>query len=168
MKLIPLASRIAALVLAGGVVVAALAGCGRDDPAAAAPAADPLTEQRAAWFGPAAAAPDIVWRSSGLGVRILTPGTGVAPRMTDTVRVHHTGRLKDGTVFDDSRAPGRPDDFVVNRLIAGWAAAMSSLKPGGRAEIFIPPRLGYGPMQVAGVPPNSGLIFDVELIAVNP
>lgn len=155
-------------ILLLALAVLALGGCGREEPAATATVSDPVLEQRVQVFGESAAAPDITWRSSGLGVRIITPGEGKPPGMTDVVRVHYTGRLKDGTVFDDTRAPGKPQDFVVNRLITGWAAAMSSLKPGGRAEIFIPPKLGYGGMKVAGVPPNSGLIFDVELLAVNP
>lgn len=92
----------------------------------------------------------------------------MAPQFTDTVRVHYTGELKNGSVFDDSRSRGKPGDFVVNRLIPGWAAAMPVLKPGGKAEFFIPPDLGYGGVQAAGVPPGSGLIFEVELIAVNP
>lgn len=145
-----------------------LAGCGAKEPVATEPPRDAAAERREQWFGSLATTPGITWRSSGLGLRVLQPGTGAAPRMSDTVRVHYTGRLKDGTVFDDSRARGKPDDFVVNRLITGWAAAMSALKPGGRAEIYVPPSLGYGAAKVAGVPANSGLIFDVELIAVNP
>ncbi len=123
---------------------------------------------RAKLFGDAAKAKDIVWRSSGLGIRIITPGEGVAPKLTDTVRVHYVGRLRDGTVFDSSRARGQPNDLAVSRVIAGWAAAMPALKPGGKAEFFIPPSLGYGNMHAGNIPPNSGLIFEVELIAVNP
>lgn len=144
----------------------AFAGCAREQPEAPVP--DPAVERRAEMFGASASTPQIEWRSSGLGVRIIAPGEGAAPRMSDTVRVHYTGRLKDGTVFDDSRGRGQPGDFVVSRLIPGWAAAMLSLRPGGRAEFYIPPKLGYGGMKVAGVPPNSALIFDVELIAINP
>lgn len=143
-------------------------GCGRQSPVAATPGRDEAAERRVELFGSRASAPGITWRSSGLGIRMLAPGEGTAPQFTDTVRVHYTGKLKDGTTFDDSRARGKPGDFVVNRLIPGWAAAMSSLKPGGKAEFFIPPELGYGGVQAAGVPPGSGLIFEVELIAVNP
>jgi FKBP-type peptidyl-prolyl cis-trans isomerase len=88
--------------------------------------------------------------------------------MNDTIRVHYIGRLKDGQVFDDSHQRGEPSDFVVNQLISGWAAAMPSLKPGGRAIFFIPPYLGYGGLRAGKIPPESGLIFEVELIAVNP
>ena len=144
-----------------------LTGCGPGETVpAAAPDEDALL--RGKLFGEAAKVRDIVWRSSGLGIRIITPGEGAAPKLTDTVRVHYVGRLRDGTVFDSSRARGRPADLAVSRVIAGWAAAMPSLKPGGKAEFFIPPSLGYGNMHAGIIPPDSGLIFEVELIAVNP
>jgi FKBP-type peptidyl-prolyl cis-trans isomerase FklB len=98
----------------------------------------------------------------------LVPGEGAAPQLTDRIRVHYVGRLKDGRVFDDSHPRGQPADFVVNQLITGWAAAMPTLKPGGRAQFFIPPNLGYGGVRAGSIPPYSGLIFEVELIAVNP
>lgn len=152
----------------GAAALLLLSGCAPRKPVAAEPVRDEAAERRLELFGTRAAATDIAWRSSGLGVRIIAAGEGIAPRMTDVVRVHYTGRLKDGTVFDDSRSRGKPGDFVVNRLIPGWAAAMPALKPGGRAEIFIPPELGYGGVRAAGIPPGSGVMFDVELIAVNP
>ena len=129
---------------------------------------DEVAAKRVALFGPRAAASDITWRASGLGIRLLVPGTGAAPQMNDRVRVNYVGTLKDGRVFDDSRARGHPEEFVVDRLIPGWAAAMPSLKVGGKAEFFIPPSLGYGGMKVGNIPPVSGLIFEVELLAVNP
>jgi FKBP-type peptidyl-prolyl cis-trans isomerase len=149
-------------------LILCLVACSRQEPPPA-PEPDETTLMREKFFGPAVAdAKDITWRVSGLGIRIITPGEGSPPAMTDRIRVHYTGRLKDGTVFDDSHRRGKPSDFVVNQLITGWASAMSSLKPGGKAEIFIPPLLGYGAMQAGKIPPNSGLIFEVELIAVNP
>lgn len=154
--------------LTAGVVLL-LAGCAPKDPAA--PAVPVRSEEailREWLFGARAAAPDIVWRPSGLGIRLLTPGEGTAPTTSDRVRVHYILSLKDGRVVDDTRAKGKPAEFVVNRLITGWAAGMAELKPGGRAEFFIPPSLGYGNMSVAGIPSGSGLIFDVELLAVNP
>ena len=151
------------LVAAGLALV--LAGCGPNQPPPPEPDEDLLEHLR--YFGAEAKASDITWRPSGLGVRLLAPGDGAAPRMTDTVRVHYVGRLKDGKVFDDSHRRGAPSDFVVGQLIPGWAAAMPALKPGGRAQFFIPPVLGYGPRQAGDIPPNSGLIFEVELIAVN-
>ena len=153
--------------LALGLLVCS-AGCSRPEPAPE-PVVDVAQERRERHFGPEVAKdPAIKWRSSGLGIKILVPGEGVVPQPTDRVRVHYTGRLKDGLVFDDSRVRGQPSDFVVNRLITGWAAAMSELKPGGKAFFYIPPHLGYGGLRSGDIPPNSGLIFEVELIAVNP
>ncbi len=148
-------------------LVLLLAACGRQEPPAA-PEPDPIAVQREKFFGDSAKDPAIAWRPSGLGIKIITPGQGVAPTATDVVRVHYVGRLKDGKVFDDSHPRGKPSDFTVNRLIVGWATAMPSLKPGGKAVVFIPPSLGYGGMRSGDIPPVSGLIFEVELIAVNP
>ena len=146
-----------------------LAGCGpAEPPAPAVPEVDPAVRQHEEFFGSIAKDPDITWRASGLGIKLITPGAGVAPTSSDRIRVHYTGRLKDGKVFDDSHKRGQPSDFVVNRLITGWAAAMPVLKPGGKAVFFIPPSLGYGGMRSGDIPPVSGLIFEVELIAVNP
>ena len=149
-------------------VACGLAACApKETPPPAPPQVDE-TAQHEAMFGLEAKAPDITWRSSGLGVRIVIPGEGQTPKMSDTVRVHYVGRLKDGQVFDESRSRGKPKDFVVNQLIGGWSAAMSTLRPGGRAIFFIPPLLGYGGRAAGKIPPNSGLIFEVELIAINP
>ena len=84
------------------------------------------------------------------------------------VRGKYTGRLKDGTVFDDSRSRGSPSDFPVSNLIPGWSAAMLTLRPGGKALFYIPPHLGYGGLRSGKVPPFSGLVFEVEVLAVNP
>lgn len=146
-----------------------LAGCApKEPPPPAAPVRDEAAIRRDWLFGVRADAKDIVWRPSGLGIRVITPGEGVAPTPMDRVRVHYALTLKDGRVIDDTRAKGKPGEFVVSRLMIGWAAGMGELKPGGRAEFFIPPSLGYGNMSVAGIPAGSGLIFDVELLAVNP
>lgn len=134
-----------------------------------APQKSVAEERREQWFGPALAAkPGIAWRESGLGVEVLVPGEGTAPQRTDRVRVHYVGRLVDGTEFDSSHARGKPNDFVVQQLITGWAAAMPALKPGGKGVFYIPPHLGYGGLKAGKIPPNSALIFEVELIAVNP
>lgn len=145
-----------------------MAGCGPKETAPVVPAVDEAALRHEKLFGAEANTPGIAWRSSGLGVLILAPGEGTSPKMNDTVRVNYVGKLKDGQVFADSHTTGRPADFVVNQLITGWAAAMTSLKPGSHAKLFIPPALGYGGVNSTKIPANSGLIFDVELLAVNP
>jgi FKBP-type peptidyl-prolyl cis-trans isomerase len=150
-------------------VILALIGCGPKEPAAPdTTEQDRVTARRLEFFGPAAAAKDIAWRPSGLGIRMISPGEGAAPQATDRVRLHYTGRLKDGHVFDDTRARNKPAEFVAGQMIPGLVAGLSALKPGGHAEFFIPPSLGYGGMKAGDIPPVSGLIFDVELLAVNP
>ncbi len=161
-------NRLAFLLLCGLGI--GLAGCGpKAPPPPAAPEKSEALVRRERHFGTEIAhLPGVEWRNSGLGIRIIEPGEGTPPMPTDRIRVHYVGRLVDGTVFDDSRKRGKPADFVVNRLITGWAAAMAAMKPGAKAEFYIPPHLGYGGMRAGNIPPNSGLIFEVELIAVNP
>ena len=146
------------------------AGCAPKEPPTPAVPGKTVDEQRREdYFGAAIAADKaIAWRPSNLGIKILAPGEGARLQLTDRVRVHYTGRLKDGTVFDDSRARGQPAEFNVNALISGWSAGMLTLRPGGRAVFYIPPHLGYGGLRAGKVPPFSGLVFEVEVLAVNP
>ncbi|HQY05059.1 MAG TPA: FKBP-type peptidyl-prolyl cis-trans isomerase [Lacunisphaera sp.] len=148
----------------------ALAGCEpQPPPAPAVPAKSEAELRREQYFGPEIAADQaIAWRPSNLGIKLLTPGAGPLVQMQDRVRVHYTGRLKDGTVFDSLRARGKLADYDVDRLITGWSAAMLALKPGAKAVICIPPHLGYGGLRSGNIPPFSGLVFEVEVIAVNP
>ncbi|MBA4137499.1 MAG: hypothetical protein C0518_09310 [Opitutus sp.] len=147
-----------------------LAGCGPKQPEApATPQKSVAEERREKWFGVELAhKPGIAWRDSGLGIEVLVPGDGTAPTRTDRVRVNYVGRLIDGTEFDSSYQRGKPNDFLVQHLITGWAAAMPALKPGGKGIFYIPPHLGYGGLKAGNIPPNSALIFEVELLAVNP
>lgn len=156
------------MMLLAAVLV--LAGCAPKPPAApAAPAKTEAELRREQYFGPEIAADKaITWRTSNLGIKLLAPGEGPLVQLQDRVRVHYTGRLKDGTVFDSSIARGKPADFSVDRLISGWSAAMLTLKPGAKAVICVPPHLGYGGLRSGSIPPFSGLIFEVEVIAVNP
>ena len=150
-------------------VVFIFSGCGPSKPEAPAAAKrDDATIMREWLYGPRSSAPGVGWQPSGLGIRVITPGTGEAPTRADRVRVHYVCSLKDGKVIDDSHTRGAPADLAVKSLIAGWAEGMAALKPGGRAEFFIPPSLGYGTMGGGGVPAGAGLIFEVELLAVNP
>jgi FKBP-type peptidyl-prolyl cis-trans isomerase len=145
-------------------------GCApKEPPPPPIPVKSDLQLKREKFFGlEAAADPAVDWRSTGLGIKILAPGEGTAPVFSDKVRVHYTGRLADGTVFDDTRAKGKPAEFALSRLVRGLADGIGYLKPGGRAIFYIPPSLGYGSMSAGNIPPVSGLTFDVELIAILP
>lgn len=152
------------------VLALATAGCGpKAPPPPTVPEKTEAELRREEYFGKEIAAdPAIVWRTSNLGIKQLAPGEGPLIQLQDRVRVHYTGRLVNGTVFDDSRARGKPSDFPVNGLIPGWSAAMLTLRAGGKALIYIPPHLGYGGVRAGNIPPFSGLIFEVEVLAVNP
>ncbi len=148
-------------------LVLGLAGCGGTD-TAEPPERDEKAVRREWLFGPEAAKPGIVWQEDGLGLRILAPGSGVSPGPADRVRVQFVAKIKDGTVIEDSHTKGPPQEFVLGKLIPGWAEGMAALKPGGHAILLIPPSLGYGTGGGGGLPAGAGLIFDVELIEVVP
>lgn len=131
--------------------------------AAAAEAA--LQARRRDWFGEAADQPGFTFRASGLGHRIVTRGEGPAPGSHSTVRLTYTGRLRDGRVFD---SVSKPSVFRLNALLPGLSAGLQLIGPGGRIELLIPPSLGYGNRTAGGIPPGSGLIFDVTLVSVEP
>jgi FKBP-type peptidyl-prolyl cis-trans isomerase FklB len=106
---------------------------------------------------------------SGLQYRIVAQGSGKTPKSTDTVTVHYRGTLIDGTEFDSSYSRGKPATFGVGRVIAGWTEALQLMKEGARWQLFIPPDLAYGEKGAGSkIPPNSTLIFEVELISVEP
>ena len=103
---------------------------------------------------------------SGLQIEMLTEGSGKKPSATDVVVVHYEGRLLDGTVFDSSIARGEPAEFALNQVIPGWTEGLQLIKAGGKARLTIPSELAYGPGGVRSIPPNSVLVFEVELIEV--
>jgi FKBP-type peptidyl-prolyl cis-trans isomerase len=154
------------LALAGLLGLAACAPS--EPPAPPVPEKSRAELQRVEFFGAEVAAdPAVTWRPSGLGVKILVPGEGLTPQLSDRVRVNYSGRLKDGTVFNES-APDKPLEFKLGEMISGMTAGIAALKPGGRAILYVPPSLGYGSARVGKIPPVSGLIFEVELLAVVP
>ncbi len=105
---------------------------------------------------------------SGLQYNILKEGDGKIPAATDTVRVHYTGKLIDGTVFDSSVERGQPAEFPVNGVIRGWVEALQLMPVGSKWRLYIPQELAYGSQGAgASIPPFSTLIFDVELLAIN-
>ncbi|MBR9859671.1 FKBP-type peptidyl-prolyl cis-trans isomerase [bacterium] len=105
----------------------------------------------------------------GYQYKILKEGTGEKPNAEDTVTVHYTGKLIDGTIFDSSVERGYPAEFPVNKVIKGWTMALQNMPIGSKWELYIPPSLAYGPTRGPGgdLPPNSTLIFEVELIDIS-
>ena len=106
--------------------------------------------------------------ASGLQYRVITEGAGDAPKPTDTVKVHYEGRLISGDVFDSSIARGEPVSFPLNGVIPGWSEGVQLMKVGSKFEFTIPSALAYGPSGTGPIPPNSVLVFDVELLEINP
>ena len=114
------------------------------------------------------ARPGVETRPSGLQVLVMESGDEARrPKASDVVKVHYTGRLIDGTVFDSSVDRGEPLEFSLNRVIPGWTEGMQCLGVGGKATLVIPPELGYGAAGAGGViPPQATLVFDVELLDI--
>lgn len=103
---------------------------------------------------------------SGLLVQVAQEGSGKVPAATDIVKAHYKGQLIDGKVFDSSYDRGQPAEFPLNQVIRGWTEALTQMKVGTKARLVIPPGLGYGPADRPGIPGNSVLVFDVELLDV--
>ncbi|MHC4618106.1 MAG: FKBP-type peptidyl-prolyl cis-trans isomerase [Planctomycetota bacterium] len=103
---------------------------------------------------------------SGLQYKVLKEGTGKTPTADDKVKTHYRGRLIDGTEFDSSYKRGKPAEFPVKGVIKGWTEALQLMKEGAKWELYIPPDLGYGERGTRGIPPNSALIFEIELLEV--
>lgn len=103
---------------------------------------------------------------SGLQYKVITEGKGKSPKATDQVTVNYRGMLIDGTEFDSSYKRGEPATFAVNGVIKGWTEALQLMKEGSKWELFIPANLAYAERGAPGIPPNSTLIFEVELIKI--
>ena len=102
---------------------------------------------------------------SGLRYVVLKEGSGASPEFGQSVTVHYTGTLLDGTVFDSSVKRGAPAQFKIGQVIEGWNEALATMKKGEKRTLIIPPELGYGKRGYPGViPPDSFLVFDVELL----
>ena len=162
----------------GGVSLAAMAGLAIvGTHAVAAPAGPPADAA-------AATAPDagalyltknkgkrgVVTTASGLQYEVIRAGTGPSPTLADRVKVHYEGRLVDGKVFDSSYQRNEPIVFGVTQVIPGWTEGLQTMKVGGKSHFVIPSDLAYGPSGTPGgpIPPNAVLVFDVELLAINP
>ena len=105
---------------------------------------------------------------SGLQYEVLEQGDGEKPTATDTVQVHYTGELLSGEVFDSSRERGEPVTFALNQVIPGWTEGLQLMSEGARYKLYIPSDLAYGPGGNRAIGPNETLVFDVELLEINP
>ena len=105
---------------------------------------------------------------TGLLYKVEKEGTGDAPKDSDTVVVNYKGTLIDGTEFDNSYTRGEPLSFRLDGVIPGWTAGLKHVKKGGKIKLVIPPQLAYGKNGVPGIPANSTLVFDVELLDIKP
>jgi len=107
--------------------------------------------------------------ASGLQYKVIEKGAGKVPAATDKVQVHYLGTLIDGTEFVSSYKRGQPATFPVNGVIKGWTEALQLMKEGAKYQLYIPADLAYGERGAGpAIGPNSTLIFDVELLKVNP
>jgi FKBP-type peptidyl-prolyl cis-trans isomerase len=107
---------------------------------------------------------------NGLQYKVMQEGSGASPDTTDQVRVNYEGTLIDGTVFDSSYERGEPVTFPLNRVIPGWTQGLQMMQEGAKYKFFIPGELAYGqnPPPRGPIGPNETLIFEVELLEVNP
>ncbi|HTL89590.1 MAG TPA: FKBP-type peptidyl-prolyl cis-trans isomerase [Leptolyngbya sp.] len=164
------------VMVACAVLIIVAQVTGSRDPAIAAnlpqPEANPVAQvAQAADLKPMttpAESKDMVTTDSGLKYTEVTEGTGASPEKGQVVTVHYTGTLEDGTKFDSSRDRGQPFKFKigVGQVIKGWDEGVGTMKVGGRRNLVIPPELGYGSRGIGPIPPNSTLLFDVELLKV--
>jgi len=104
--------------------------------------------------------------SSGLQYKELRKGSGAHPKATDSVVVHYTGTLLDGTKFDSSRDRGEPATLPLDSVIRGWQEAIPLMAVGARWQVVIPPQLAYGPKGAGPIGPNQTLLFEIELLEI--
>lgn len=110
----------------------------------------------------------VMTTESGLQYEVLEEGDGEKPGPEDQVKVHYTGELLSGEVFDSSRERGEPVTFGLNQVIEGWTEGLQLMNEGSRYKLYIPSDLAYGPGGNMSIGPNETLVFDVELLEVNP
>lgn len=103
---------------------------------------------------------------SGLQYKVITEGKGPKPKATDTVTVHYTGKLIDGTEFDSSAKHGQPATFPLDGVIPGWTEVLQLMPQGSKWEVYIPSELAYGEGGQGPIPASSTLIFEIELLEV--
>jgi FKBP-type peptidyl-prolyl cis-trans isomerase len=138
--------------------------------ACADPRADQDLAQANAFLAANAKADGVVTLPSGLQYKVVQSGAagGASPLADDHVIVNYEGKLLDGTVFDSTYPHGQPATFVVGELIPAWTQALEKMKPGDTWLLYSPPKLAYGAKGAGPIPPNSALIFKIQLIGILP
>lgn len=127
----------------------------------------PTTEgEPAPAVGEAADAEGFITTDSGLKYKDLEVGDGASPAMGDMVEVNYVGTFEDGTKFDASADHGGPAEFRLGEVIEGWNEGLQTMKVGGKRQLICPPDLAYGEAGRPGIPPNSTLHFEVELLGI--
>jgi FKBP-type peptidyl-prolyl cis-trans isomerase len=131
---------------------------------------DAMRAESEAFLVDNAQAEGVATTDSGLQYMVLESGdsSGTSPQATDSVLAHYEGRFINGEVFDSSIERGEPAQFMLNQVIPGWTEALQLMQPGDKWRLFIPSDLAYGPGGSGPIPPHATLIFDVELLEVNP
>lgn len=116
---------------------------------------------------PFAAEPKETKTASGITFTLLKEGSGASPKGSDTVKVHYRGTLTNGKEFDSSYGRGQPATFPLNRVIPCWTEGVQMIKVGGKAKLVCPSNLAYGSRGIPGtIPPDSPLVFEVELLEI--
>ena len=138
-----------------GVVLAALllASCAEEDPGAE-------------FLNDNGQREEVTTTESGLQYEILEEGDGAKPTLQDQVIVHYRGELVDGVVFDSSYSRGQPASFPLSGVVPGWKEGLQLMTVGSTYKFYLPPELGYGERDMGVIPPNSVLIFRVELLGI--
>lgn len=138
--------------------------------AAAAKAAEGKGAINEAFFAEIKGQEGVEASESGLYYKIIEPGEGEKPALTDKALVHYKGTLIDGTQFDSSYDRGAPATFGLNQVVKGFGEGLTKIAPGGKIILYIPAELGYGnsPRPGGAIQPGDALIFECELIEVNP
>jgi FKBP-type peptidyl-prolyl cis-trans isomerase FkpA len=117
-------------------------------------------------FQATAAEPKEEKTASGIGITMLKEGSGASPKASDTVKVHYRGTLTNGQEFDSSYRRNEPATFPLNQVIPCWTEGVQKIKVGGKAKLVCPSNLAYGSRGTRGIPPDSTLIFEIELLDI--
>lgn len=147
--------------LLASVLIVSCSGCLKDDKGCSN--VKPADEQATIVAYASANGINAVKHSSGLYYEVITPGSGATPTVNSTVTVNYTGKLLNGTTFDQSTAP---ISFKLNQVIEGWIVGIPLISKGGKIKLIIPSSMAYGCNGARTIQPNSILFFDVDLLDV--